>query len=430
MKKLLLWVCVGAAPVLADGLPATGTQGQNSGRLAYLIPNLFGPQGLVLPNPTHEAHFQSAFQSNFGPFNTAIAVQLTSLPIPSPASGFTYEFDKSTGAYRRSAQSFGPVLAERAETIGKDKFYFGFSFQNFRFDKLDGLSLNNVPSVFQHSFVDNPEFRKDLITTKNSLDIQLSQYVGFFTYGLTDRIDVSVAIPFIQTRLEATSDATIQRIGTANNPDIHFFNTGGDGTRATFADRGSAAGIGDVVARVKGNLWRGERVGLAAGVDLRLPTGDPYNFLGTGALGLKPFVALSARAGRLSPHVNLAYQWNDSSVLAGNVLTGKSGHLPNITSWTVGADYGVTQRFTFAFDVLGQRFDAQKVQQTVFTAANNARYPQVEFRDSAINQVNGSAGIKVNAWDRLLISFNVLFRLNDAGLRAKVVPLIGLSYTF
>jgi hypothetical protein len=27
----------------------------------------------------------------------------------------------------RSAQSFGPILAGRAETIGKDKFFFGMA---------------------------------------------------------------------------------------------------------------------------------------------------------------------------------------------------------------------------------------------------------------------------------------------------------------
>ena len=56
-------------------------------KLAFLIPNLFGPTGLTLPNPTHQAHFDSSFQQNFGPLNAAIASQLTSLPIPSPASG-------------------------------------------------------------------------------------------------------------------------------------------------------------------------------------------------------------------------------------------------------------------------------------------------------------------------------------------------------
>ena len=96
-------------------------------KLAFAIPKLFGPDGLTLPNPNHLAHFDSDFQANFGPFNGAIGSQLTSLPLPSPASGFTYTFDPALGIYTRSAQSYGPVLAERAETIGKEKFFAGFS---------------------------------------------------------------------------------------------------------------------------------------------------------------------------------------------------------------------------------------------------------------------------------------------------------------
>ncbi len=112
-------------------------------KLAFVIPKLFGPDGLTLPNPNHAAHFDSDFQNNFGPFNTAIGSQLTSLPLPSPASGFTYTFDPALGVYTRSAQSYGPVLAERAETIGKEKFFAGFSFQHFRFGTLDGVDLRN-----------------------------------------------------------------------------------------------------------------------------------------------------------------------------------------------------------------------------------------------------------------------------------------------
>jgi hypothetical protein len=82
----------------------------NDSKLAFVIPNLFGPNGLRLDNPGHDAHFDSSFQANFGPFNSALATQLTSLPIPSPASGFTYSFDSALGVYNRSAQSFGPIL--------------------------------------------------------------------------------------------------------------------------------------------------------------------------------------------------------------------------------------------------------------------------------------------------------------------------------
>ena len=103
--------------VLLLALPAAAQNGSQNRKLALIIPNLYGDQGLTLNNPTHFAHFDSDFQANFVPFNTALASQLTSLPIPSPASGFTYTFDKSLGVYTRSAQSLGPILAERAETI-------------------------------------------------------------------------------------------------------------------------------------------------------------------------------------------------------------------------------------------------------------------------------------------------------------------------
>ena len=31
---------------------------------------------------------------------------------------------------------------------------------------------------------------------------------------------------------------------------------------------------------------------------------------------------------------------------------------------------------------------------------------------------------------RLLLDFNVLFSINEAGLRDKVIPLLGVEYTF
>jgi hypothetical protein len=39
-------------------------------------------------------------------------------------------------------------------------------------------------------------------------------------------------------------------------------------------------------------------------------------------------------------------------------------------------------------------------------------------------------GFKLNLVQRLLVDVNVLFKLNDNGLRDKVTPLLGLEYTF
>jgi hypothetical protein len=399
-----------------------------------LIPNLFGPDGLTLPNPNHEAHFDSAFQANFGPFDSAIGSQLTSLPLPSPASGFTYTFDPGLGIYTRSAQSYGPILAERAETIGKGKFYAGFSYQHFRFGTLDGVNLHSFNSVFQHAqTTPDPVIKEDLITTKTFVDTQIDQTAVFFTYGLSDRIDVSVALPFVNAKLAVNSEATIQRIGTANDATIHYFldSNGNPTDHKQFSSSGSASGLSDVLVRVKGTALKTKPAWLAVGLDVRLPTGDAYNFLGSGAVGLKPFIAISGRTTKITPHVNVGYQWNASSPLAGDIFTGTSGHLPNQLTYAVGFDAGVGRRFSFAADVLGQEvFNAQGVAQAKFTAANGSTFTNDSFVRENSSISNGSVGFKVNPISTLLVSFNVLIQLNDAGLRSRVVPLVGLSYSF
>ena len=262
LKKVLVFV------VMLVGVDSAAARAQS---LSEIIPNLFGPGGLIvnsettLPNgQTHSAHFNSSFQQSFTPFNTALATQLASVPLPSPASGFTYTLDSSLGVFKRSTQSFGPILSDRAETVGKHKASVGFSFQHFSFDSLDGTDLGAVPVVFTH---DNPAAgtgRDDLVTTSNDINITLGQFTSFVNYGILDRLDVSLAIPVVTVDLTATSVATIQRIGTTN-PATHFFGNGhGDyGTTASVTGSGSKTGIGDIIFRLKGTVYKQGGTGLA-----------------------------------------------------------------------------------------------------------------------------------------------------------------------
>src|SRR5215471_18511645 len=138
-KEGLVMLRKGAWMMVGLGLLAPVVSAQDaSGKLSLLIPTLFGPTGLKLQSQTllpdgstHSAHFNNAFQSEFTQFNIALASQLAAIPLPSPASGFTYTFDSSLGVFQRSTQSFGPILTERAETIGKGKFSSGISYQHF-----------------------------------------------------------------------------------------------------------------------------------------------------------------------------------------------------------------------------------------------------------------------------------------------------------
>src|SRR4026207_950676 len=82
--------------------------------LATLFTDLFGPQGLrvdseaTLPGEQqHSAHFNYDSRSALHKFATAIVGQLGAVPLPSPASGFTYEFDPATGVFQRTTGSFG-----------------------------------------------------------------------------------------------------------------------------------------------------------------------------------------------------------------------------------------------------------------------------------------------------------------------------------
>jgi hypothetical protein len=412
-------------------------------KLALLFRDIFGPNGLivnseaVLPDgSTHSAHFNSAFQSNFTQFNIAIAGQLTSLPLPSPASGFTYAFDPATGTFRRSTQSFGPILTERAETIGRGRMSFGYNYQYFSFDTVEGVDLSRVPAVFTHDDFQLGGGRADVVTTSNTVEATVGQLTGVFTYGVTDRLDFSIAVPMVRTTLRVLSKASIHRVGTGGSTSVHFFRNddlpGGVGSDREFSSRGQASGLGDIILRAKGTVFREGHRGLAAGVDIRLPSGDEEDLLGTGAAGVKPFTALSLLYGRFSPHVNVAYQWNGSSVLGGDVSMGTKEDLPDQFSYALGADYGLTDRVSLAVDLLARHvIDSPRLVRRSFTASgpfSTEAFDDIGFEHESFTALDGATGIKVNLARRLLINFNLRFKLNDNGLGDRVTPLIGFEY--
>jgi hypothetical protein len=408
--------------------------------LATLFTDLYGPEGLVLDSlatlpgeQPHRAHFNSDFQFNFSQFSTAMVGQLVSVPLPSPASGFTYQFDASLGVFQRTTQSFGPILAERAETIGAHRVSVGFAFQRFTFDTVEGLDLRQVPAVFTHDNAALLGGREDVVTTANAIEASVAQSTTFVTVGITDRFDVSVAVPIVSNHLKAVSEATVHRLGTTN-PLTHFFRQadGEVGERRLFTAVGSATGLGDLMVRLKHSVRKGATNGVAVGLDVRIPTGDEMDLLGSGTAGLQPFVVWSATYQRLSPHVNASYKWNGSSVLAGNPARGESADFPDQVAYAAGADVSVNPRVTLAFDLLGVYvIDAERLRPQPFHALDGrSMFPNIVFERDSMNMLSGACGLKVGLRDRLLVDVNVLFKLDEHGLRDKVTPLVGIEYAF
>ena len=408
--------------------------------LSRIFTQLYGPNGLVVnsntPLPggaTHSSHFNSGFESEFSQFSTALTSQLVSVPLPPPASGFTYQFDPALGVFSRTTTSFGPILSERAETLGAHRVSIGFAYQRMTFDTLEGIDLSDVPAVFTHDSAELRGGREDVVTTANNIDATVTRSATFVSYGVTNRMDISVVLPFITTDLVVTSVATIQRLGTTD-PETHFFRALDDsiGARRIFTAFGHASGPGDVIVRLKQAIRRSGHHGVALGVDLRLPTGDEKNLLGTGAPGVQPFAAWSASYGAVSPHLNVGYQWNGSSILGGDPGAGISEDLPDVGTYSAGAVIEIHSRVTAAVDVIGRYvIDSPRLVRSDFHALNGVSvFPNITFTSGSFNDLSAAAGMKINVFGRMLFTANVLVPLNSVGLRDKISPLLGIEFAF
>jgi len=474
MKKLgliatLFGILATPALVSAQSLCPIGTV---SDKLVCMIPQAYGPNGLVLRNTDAVAlgvaPLQNGLPEALAPLNSSIGRQAAILPLASPSSGITFSFDAVSKAFTSSNDSFGPILGERADTIGKSRMFVGFSYQHFQFDKLDGVSLDNLPTVYTQAdtlatqinggtvcsitstdpstSLNDCGFIRDIITTQTSLEIKLHQYTSFFTYGLTNNIDVSMAVPIQNVRMGIRTDAKLIDISkqgihqfTANPPSCP------NPCRQTSASNfRTASGIGDVIFRVKGTVSKKEKSVTALGVDVRIPSGDPLNFLGSGAAGFKPFLIWSYHT-RISPHAFVGYEVNGSSKIAGDITKGTKEKLPGQLAYSVGADAWITRNVSVAFDLLGDVvFQAQKLTPATFVepqACTNSNctalvttpaptHPNLVSTSASYNVVNSSVGAKFKPFENFLVTGNVMLRMNQGGLRANTVPLVGLSYTF
>jgi hypothetical protein len=295
--------------------------------------------------------------------------------------------------------------------------------------------------VFTHQDVNHDEsdlqpfFEGDIITARLFLKIETDITAFVVTYGVTDRLDLGIAVPLVHVDLQAQTDATIQRIATsASAPDIHRFLNGG--ANETFRQSGSASGVGDVVLRGKFQIVRGDRGGLAVAEDLRLPTGEERDLLGTGATQAKTFLIGSLHLGPFSPHVNAGYTWSSN--------TSDDSDIPDEIAYTAGFDWAVSPRMTFAVDVLGRdrlKSRVVSVVDTTFQANTNtnptapptivtATFPRLVAEQGDSNSLLGSVGFKINPFGNFLITVNGLFSLNKKGLQDDFAPLIAVDYSF
>jgi len=461
LRKAVFAILIG----WGSGLVALGqaqnvcSQASNQNKVGCTLANQYNTVGFATGSlPIYQGGIPAEgggafdFVSNTTALTATLGTELTSLPLSAPGSGFVFQLDRASGLEVRSTQSLGPILAERGDTIGRHKLFVAFAYQYFQFHTEDGIRTTSFHNVLQHETTDNEAEDSDLVSTDDAVDLKIHQFTAFATFGVTDRIDVSAVVPILNVRLGTYSTATIQNIDP--NPfAAHSFCPASACLTQSFSNVKEATGIGDVVFRVKARVYSKESTKLAVGADLRLPTGDELNFRGSGTYGVRPFAAFSFTKNRFAPHANIGFQINGDSILAGDFSTNTKAHLPNEVTYSVGTDIGVTSKFTIAADWLGERIingfslrqsscsesfpDATANFATCTQAGNTGAsgattytFPQtIPFRSSySMNDI--ALGAKISPVKNLLISVNGMFKLDDPGLRAKVVPLVSIGYTF
>ena len=409
--------------------------------------------------------------------NVALGAQLASFPLASSSGGFTFSVN-DRGEVTPTSTNFGPSFAERGVTIGRKQFNLGFTFQSTSYSSFEGVDLDTgeLDFIRQHNDccpggVGNPanltnlvpDFERDLLRSRLQADITTKTTALFANYGLTDRFDIGLAVPFVNVDIDATVNSEILRLGSGSTAAIHVFENG-TSTRS-LSESGSASGLGDVLLRAKYNFLRAPTAALAAALDLRLPTGDKDNLLGTGATQAKLFFIASGEYGRFSPHVNLGYTFSngdtseeavsyelDPTLFALGTLPANAFvpgevdlSVPDEVNYTAGFSVAPSSRITVGFDLHGRtirgavRFAPQNIMYqgrgtgaaiptTSYT--ENDEFAIESLEPGNLNLLLGVVGGKINLGGTFLLNLTVLFSMSDDGLKPKPTPVIGFDYVF
>lgn len=387
--------------------------------LDEVIPGLFGGSlgTTIRQDLGGTAVQQPRLAQRFRDLPAALAAARSQSPIASATGAFRFAWDDELDTFVRFEQSLGPSLAERATTLGKGVFTIGFSYTHADFDTLEGDKLGSLSSrqpALSSEFLDmlppsdQMRYGDDVLETRLDLKLRFDLFYLSAAYGLTDTIDLSLALAINKVRMKGRAMALIldpldngSSLFALDQPGVIRNGTGPICSNAyrcaedSFDE--SAVGTGDIYLRAKWNFATTEWADLAVSGVLTIPTGNADDFLGFRDPTFTPWLIASTTLGPLSPHVNLGYAF-------------RSGSDVSQAQWIAGADLLATRWLTLTTDFLGYHDDNRD--------GNND------------NVLQYAVGFKINPLRSLVLGGTFQFPLNRDGLRADVIYTTQVEYTF
>ena len=385
---------------------------QHGNTLSQLINNLYGGNGIDLAHTGHEAHFgESGDFQNFTQTLQAVLQSRTFYPIPSAVGLISYHFNETTGTYERIEGSMGPILSERGSTTGKGNLNISTTYTFANYETVNGHE--NTELVLHHCLlpacvtnIASP-YLQDTIHVQVHFRLKSEALALSAIYGVSNRLDVGIVIPYIRNDLQVFTHAAIVPGPNSVPPDPHFFDLSVE--TPDQMGTGTAIGIGDIVMRGKYRLMPRASFESAVLADLSLPTGDKENFLGTGKTKLKATYIASVSVRRFTPHLNAAYE----------VRFGETKL--DAFDYRIGTEIAASPKMTLTTDLIG-----------VIRPRASTLFRSTVLGDQQLighSEIDGVVGGKWRlAGDRAFL-FNLLVPLNNAGVRPTSVVTIGLQMT-
>jgi hypothetical protein len=329
----------------------------------------------------------------------ALLVDLTSVPLATASSGFLYRLNPQLGTVERATESFGGFFVERALTAGRGRASFGVSATTLDFDRLDGRSLTDGTLVTVANRFRDESAPFDIETL--TLHISSSTMTLFGSVGLTDRIEVGAAVPLVRLTLDG------ERVNVYRG--TTFLQASGTA---------SASGVADIAVRAKVTALAARQGGIAISGEVRLPTGDAANLLGTGSTSIRLMGIGSLERGPLALHGNAAI-----------VRGGISSEL----DFGGAVSLAVHPRVTISGEVLTRRVSDLHEMDLI-----SAPHPTITGVDTlrladgadATMLANAVAGLKWNVTRTVVIGGHLSWALTNTGLTAPLTPTLAFEYAF
>ena len=390
----------------------------NCGQPMCLNVDVAGEHGAhFIPAVTQGEHDLLAFITG------SLSTSLGNLPFTAATGGVAFQF--IDGALVATSASSGGIFGDRSQTIGEGKFLIGASIHSLTMDRLRGMPMSDMVSRFAHQNVGaapmgDPVFENDIIEVRTNMKVGLTVTSVYASYGLTRNIDVGVLLPFVRASLSGHSEA---QIFPYDRPNPHFFGTATSPSEyADASSSGSAVGVGDVGVRVKANLYQTPTFGAAVAADVRLPTGDSANFLGSGNTSVRVMGVVSGKSGGFSPHLNAGFVYRSGSTQTSSV------------AGAVGFDHLLADKVTLAVDILADwalgETGLELPEPVVYTAPTTRRVRLTDLPDMRDHLLDASVGIKMQLPGDYRLVTNLLMPMSDGGLRPRQMWTLGFERTY